>query len=69
MEELEASLQRERESLEEEIRKNTRIMGENRSLREEMERSVFPNNLSRAHQQAKTVCWCFIRQLMLPPAG
>lgn len=35
---LEASLQRERESLEEEIRKNTRIMGENRSLREEMDR-------------------------------
>ncbi|KAI5616765.1 protein Daple isoform X2 [Silurus asotus] len=38
VEELEASLQREKESLEEEIRKNTVIMGENRSLREEMDR-------------------------------
>ncbi|MCJ8736931.1 hypothetical protein PDJAM_G00017970 [Pangasius djambal] len=38
VEELEASLQRERESLGEEIRKNAQIMGENRSLREEMDR-------------------------------
>lgn len=59
MEELEASLQRERESLEEEIRKNTQIMGENRSLREEMDRSAFTNNLSHTladlkQKQAKT---------------
>lgn len=40
MEAVEASLQRERESLGEEIRKNTVILEENRSLREEMDRSV-----------------------------
>lgn len=38
MEALEASLQRDRESLGEEIRKNTLILGENRSLREEVDR-------------------------------
>lgn len=66
MEELQASLQKEKASLEEEIRKNTQIMGENRSLREEMDRSAFTNNLTRtvadlkATQQAKTFCCCFI---------
>ncbi|XP_053365448.1 protein Daple isoform X2 [Clarias gariepinus] len=38
VEDLEASLQKERQSLEEQIHKNTQIMGENHSLREEMDR-------------------------------
>lgn len=38
MEALEASLHRDRESLGEEIHKNTLILGENRSLREEVDR-------------------------------
>lgn len=38
MEALEASLQRDRESLGEEIHKNTLILGENRSLREQVDR-------------------------------
>lgn len=37
MEALEASLHRDRESLGGEIHKNTRILGENRSLREEVD--------------------------------
>ncbi|KAL7861971.1 hypothetical protein SRHO_G00134120 [Serrasalmus rhombeus] len=45
MEALEASLQRERESLGEEIRKNTLILEENRGLRDEMDR------LSHTHAQ------------------
>ncbi|XP_076835342.1 protein Daple [Brachyhypopomus gauderio] len=47
MEELEASLQREREMLEEEIRKNTVVLGENRNLREEMDR------LAQTHTQLR----------------
>lgn len=45
MEALEASLHRDRESLGEEIHKNTLILGENRSLREEVDRleSLFNN--------------------------
>lgn len=45
MEALEASLHRDRESLGEEIRKNTLILGENRSLRDEVDRleSLFNN--------------------------
>lgn len=49
VEKLEASLQRERESLEEEIHKNTQIMGENHSLREEMDRSAFKKNKFLTH--------------------
>uniref|UniRef100_A0A4W4HBU8 Calponin-homology (CH) domain-containing protein n=1 Tax=Electrophorus electricus TaxID=8005 RepID=A0A4W4HBU8_ELEEL len=40
MEELEVSLQRERDSLGEELQKNAMVLGENRSLREEMDRLV-----------------------------
>lgn len=50
MEELEATLQRERESLKEEIRKNAQMMGENHNLREEMERSAFTNNVAGTPQ-------------------
>ncbi len=42
MEALEVSLHRDRESLGEEIHKNTRILGENRSLREEVDRLETP---------------------------
>uniref|UniRef100_W5K3E1 Coiled-coil domain containing 88C n=1 Tax=Astyanax mexicanus TaxID=7994 RepID=W5K3E1_ASTMX len=47
MEALEASLQKERESLGEEIRKNTLILEENRGLREDMDR------LSHTHSQLR----------------
>uniref|UniRef100_A0A673NET4 Protein Daple-like n=1 Tax=Sinocyclocheilus rhinocerous TaxID=307959 RepID=A0A673NET4_9TELE len=47
MEALEASLHRDRESLGEEIHKNTLILGENRSLREEVDR------LMQTHMQLK----------------
>lgn len=47
MEALEASLHRDRESLGEEIHKNTLILGENRSLREEVDR------LSQTHTQLR----------------
>uniref|UniRef100_A0A672SFA8 Protein Daple-like n=2 Tax=Sinocyclocheilus grahami TaxID=75366 RepID=A0A672SFA8_SINGR len=43
MEALEASLHRDRESLGEEIHKNTLILGENRSLREEVDRLTQPH--------------------------
>uniref|UniRef100_A0A672SFM7 Protein Daple-like n=1 Tax=Sinocyclocheilus grahami TaxID=75366 RepID=A0A672SFM7_SINGR len=43
MEALEASLHRDRESLGEEIHKNTLILGENRSLREEVDRLETPH--------------------------
>uniref|UniRef100_A0A673H4J9 Protein Daple-like n=1 Tax=Sinocyclocheilus rhinocerous TaxID=307959 RepID=A0A673H4J9_9TELE len=43
METLEASLHRDRESLGEEIHKNTLILGENRSLREEVDRLTQPH--------------------------
>uniref|UniRef100_A0AAR2L0E9 HOOK N-terminal domain-containing protein n=1 Tax=Pygocentrus nattereri TaxID=42514 RepID=A0AAR2L0E9_PYGNA len=46
MEALEASLQRERESLGEEIRKNTLILEENRGLRDEMDRSALQTDLT-----------------------
>uniref|UniRef100_A0A8C1GAB6 Coiled-coil domain containing 88C n=1 Tax=Cyprinus carpio TaxID=7962 RepID=A0A8C1GAB6_CYPCA len=47
MEALEASLHRDRESLGEEIHKNTLILGENRSLREEVDR------LTQTHMQLR----------------
>lgn len=55
MEELEASLQRERESLQEEIRKNSQIMGENRSLKEELNRSAFTHYLSHTWADVKVI--------------
>lgn len=61
MEELEASLQKERETLEEEIRKNNQVMEENRSLREEMDRSAFINiSLKLISGQHKQKAWMLV---------